>query len=198
MELLENELKSKLERKLALLNQPKDGEAYVDFTYPNTEGEEVSLSSFMGRLVYVDVWATWWRPAPRRGRGPAPPWALAPAARGLMSDCTLCANATGELRMCLPRQDSSVQRAHDRGGYGRHPDWAPGTSFSLREKRARALADSPTFPDEYPFRSAQLGGRADAPGSTDVDARVAGRESRRWMTTPPSKSKATSSFLSLQ
>ena len=62
LELLENELKSRLERKLALLNQPKNGEAYVDFTYPNTKGEEVSLSSFMGRMVYVDVWATWCGP----------------------------------------------------------------------------------------------------------------------------------------
>jgi len=62
LELLENELKSKLKRKLALLNQPKDGEAYVDFTYPNVSGDEVSLSSFMGRLVYVDVWATWCGP----------------------------------------------------------------------------------------------------------------------------------------
>jgi thiol-disulfide isomerase/thioredoxin len=62
LELLENELNSRLERKLALLNQPKNGEAYVDFTYPNTKGEEVSLSSFMGRMVYVDVWATWCGP----------------------------------------------------------------------------------------------------------------------------------------
>lgn len=62
LELLENELKSRLERKLALLNQPKNGEAYVDFTYPNTKEEEVSLSSFMGRMVYVDVWATWCGP----------------------------------------------------------------------------------------------------------------------------------------
>ena len=37
-------------------------ESYIDFTYENTSGEFVSLSSFKGSLVYVDVWATWCGP----------------------------------------------------------------------------------------------------------------------------------------
>ena len=39
-------------------NMPKEGEAAVDFTYPDTDGNEYSLSSFKGYLVYVDVWST--------------------------------------------------------------------------------------------------------------------------------------------
>ncbi len=49
-------------RKLSIINQPQNGESYIDFTYENTEGVDVSLSSFKGSLVYVDVWATWCGP----------------------------------------------------------------------------------------------------------------------------------------
>ena len=49
-------------RKLSIINQPQNGESYIDFTYENTAGEDVSLSSFKGSLVYVDVWATWCGP----------------------------------------------------------------------------------------------------------------------------------------
>jgi len=41
---------------------PKLGEKAIDFTYSNRYGEKVSLSSFEGNLVYVDVWATWCGP----------------------------------------------------------------------------------------------------------------------------------------
>ena len=40
-------------------NMPKDGDMSIDFSYPNISSEMVSLSSFRGRLVYIDVWATW-------------------------------------------------------------------------------------------------------------------------------------------
>lgn len=50
------------ERKIAHDNAPKEGEAAIDFTYPDKNGEEISLSSFKGSLVYVDVWATWCGP----------------------------------------------------------------------------------------------------------------------------------------
>ena len=59
---LEDDIKSKRERKLSIINQPQNGESYIDFTYENTAGEVVSLSSFKGSLVYVDVWATWCGP----------------------------------------------------------------------------------------------------------------------------------------
>ena len=41
---------------------PKTGEPALDFTYPDTDGNEFSLASFKGNLVYVDVWATWCGP----------------------------------------------------------------------------------------------------------------------------------------
>ena len=62
LEILKDEINSKRERKLAIINQPQNGESYIDFTYENNTGEAVSLSSFKGSLVYVDVWATWCGP----------------------------------------------------------------------------------------------------------------------------------------
>jgi len=50
------------ERKIAKDNVPKEGEPAIDFTYPDKDGKEYSLSSFKGNLVYVDVWATWCGP----------------------------------------------------------------------------------------------------------------------------------------
>ena len=51
-----------LERKTAVDNMPKEGESAIDFNYPDTDGNEFSLTSFKGNLVYVDVWATWCGP----------------------------------------------------------------------------------------------------------------------------------------
>ena len=62
LEILKDEIESKRERKLSIINKPQNGESYIDFTYENTSGEDVSLSSFKGSLVYVDVWATWCGP----------------------------------------------------------------------------------------------------------------------------------------
>jgi thiol-disulfide isomerase/thioredoxin len=45
-----------------IANLPKIGEPAIDFTYPDKEGNELSLSTFKGSLVYVDVWATWCGP----------------------------------------------------------------------------------------------------------------------------------------
>jgi len=50
------------ERKDDYDNMPKDGDMSIDFSYPNISGEIISLSSFRGRLVYIDVWATWCGP----------------------------------------------------------------------------------------------------------------------------------------
>ena len=38
------------------------GSIAADFTYPDVNGKEVSLSDFKGKVVLVDVWATWCGP----------------------------------------------------------------------------------------------------------------------------------------
>lgn len=50
---------SRLELKRAV---PKTGELAKDFSYPSIQGDSLSLSSFKGKLVYVDIWASWCRP----------------------------------------------------------------------------------------------------------------------------------------
>lgn len=54
--------KSWMERKTQRDNMPQAGDVAIDFTYPDTTGQNYSLSSFEGNLVYVDVWATWCGP----------------------------------------------------------------------------------------------------------------------------------------
>lgn len=51
-----------MQRKSAIDNLPKEGEPAIDFTYPDKDGNEFSLASFTGNLIYVDVWATWCGP----------------------------------------------------------------------------------------------------------------------------------------
>ena len=46
----------------AISKLPKTGEPAINFTYPDKDGNEFSLTSFKGNLVYVDVWATWCGP----------------------------------------------------------------------------------------------------------------------------------------
>lgn len=58
----ENRKRWWLERKSNTDNVPKEGEPAIDFAYPDKDGIEFSLSSFKGKLVYIDVWATWCGP----------------------------------------------------------------------------------------------------------------------------------------
>jgi thiol-disulfide isomerase/thioredoxin len=51
-----------LNRRSVLAALPQPGEAAIDFTYPDKDGNDVSLSDFVGSVVYVDVWATWCGP----------------------------------------------------------------------------------------------------------------------------------------
>jgi thiol-disulfide isomerase/thioredoxin len=44
------------------LNVVKDKEPAVDFRFPDENGKPVALSDFKGKLVYIDVWATWCGP----------------------------------------------------------------------------------------------------------------------------------------
>ncbi len=49
-------------RKEALAALPQPGEDSIDFTFSDRKGNDVSLSDFVGSVVYVDVWATWCGP----------------------------------------------------------------------------------------------------------------------------------------
>jgi len=49
-------------RRLILATLPQPGEDPHDFTYPDKDGNEISLSDLVGSVVYVDVWATWCGP----------------------------------------------------------------------------------------------------------------------------------------
>jgi thiol-disulfide isomerase/thioredoxin len=41
------------------LHRNEAGEKAPDFTFPDVNGKEFSLSSFKGKVVYLDIWATW-------------------------------------------------------------------------------------------------------------------------------------------
>ena len=51
-----------LEEKASKLYEAKKGEQAIDFTYPDAEGKMHSLSDYKGKVVVVDVWATWCGP----------------------------------------------------------------------------------------------------------------------------------------
>ena len=44
------------------LYQTRKGLPAADFTYPDAAGKQISLSDFKGKVVIVDVWATWCGP----------------------------------------------------------------------------------------------------------------------------------------
>lgn len=55
-------LKKAIEDLGAKLYDTRAGGVAADFTYPDTNGKMVSLSDFKGKVVLVDVWATWCGP----------------------------------------------------------------------------------------------------------------------------------------
>lgn len=61
-EKLEARVSKLIKRKKMIEKVPKPGEQAIDFTYADINGDTLSLSDFKGKLVYVDVWATWCRP----------------------------------------------------------------------------------------------------------------------------------------
>ena len=59
---LEKDVLKWKERRTSFDNMPEEGEAAIDFSYPDKEGNVFQLTSFQGSMVYVDVWATWCGP----------------------------------------------------------------------------------------------------------------------------------------
>lgn len=55
-------LKKRVEAIGAKLYETDAGRVAADFTYPDINGKNVSLSDFKGKVVLVDVWATWCGP----------------------------------------------------------------------------------------------------------------------------------------
>lgn len=51
-----------LEARSVALYDPSEGQQAADFTYPGLDGNMISLSDFIGKVVLVDVWATWCGP----------------------------------------------------------------------------------------------------------------------------------------
>lgn len=54
--------KERVEAISSNMYEMRKGQVAADFTYPDSTGKQVSLSDFRGKVVLVDVWATWCGP----------------------------------------------------------------------------------------------------------------------------------------
>lgn len=57
-----NSDKDVLEAQQGKPGKATEGQQAIDFTYPDLDGNMISLSDFIGKVVLVDVWATWCAP----------------------------------------------------------------------------------------------------------------------------------------
>ena len=65
-EVEENEgYKDRIRQKAEAMAKIGPGEVSPSFSYPDTEGQLVSLEDLKGQYVYIDVWATWCGPCKR-------------------------------------------------------------------------------------------------------------------------------------
>lgn len=60
--LVTDDLKARAQAIGDRLGESWRGKPWIDFTYPDVNGKMVSLSDFKGKIVLVDVWATWCGP----------------------------------------------------------------------------------------------------------------------------------------
>ncbi len=61
-----NAVNDSLKKEILRLKETRErlskGNIAPDFTYPDINGKNISLSDFRGKYVYIDVWATWCKP----------------------------------------------------------------------------------------------------------------------------------------
>ena len=60
--LITDSQKQRLRNKEIELNDNTEGRIAYNFTHPDMTGKDVSLSDFKGKIVYIDLWATWCGP----------------------------------------------------------------------------------------------------------------------------------------
>jgi thiol-disulfide isomerase/thioredoxin len=60
--LVSNRMKEKLNGRLQTAQSTPSGAKSVGFEYESYDGKKVSLADFKGKIVYIDIWATWCGP----------------------------------------------------------------------------------------------------------------------------------------